>query len=126
MLDMDQYKASIESVDNALNRLNQTLASYKLLISEPTKTASTNSAGKNSTNESRVESSNSTQTSQRNHNGVLSPGKAATSPQKSPVADPKFQPDLSPAESLVRSLRSTNSYPEVCTGYKQSNQDHLM
>lgn len=30
---MEEYKASIANVDTALNRLNQTLASYKLLAS---------------------------------------------------------------------------------------------
>ncbi|KAF2172105.1 hypothetical protein M409DRAFT_62914 [Zasmidium cellare ATCC 36951] len=34
---MEQYKASIESVDNALNRLNQTLASYRLLSQQNAK-----------------------------------------------------------------------------------------
>ena len=124
MLDMDQYRASIESVDNALNRLNQTLASYKLLLSEPAETATTTPiSGKNNTNGSRAGHSPSPQTKQ----GAPSPSnKVAASPEKSSVAASKAQPDRSPAESLGRTLRSTNSYPEVCTGQQQSHRQPVV
>jgi hypothetical protein len=97
---MDQYKASIDSVDSALARLNQTLQSYSLFASKT----------KNSSN--------------------ANPPKEESRPLKSvpqqsePVPESPERDAIDPSEDVharseirkqILGLRSSIKYPEVCT-----------
>lgn len=106
---MDRYKASIQSVDTALNRLNQTLASYKLLISESSKATPAPVPGK------APLTSSTEVTSQEQR--VVAPNCASpcvttvagrdTTARTGPIQQ------RPPVERLICGLRASKIYPEV-------------
>jgi hypothetical protein len=97
---MDQYKASIDSVDNALARLNQTLQSYSLFAS---KTKSNSDA--------------------KTPNAETQPPVASEPHESNPVSESSGQNYPDPSEDVharseirkqILGLRSSIKYPEVC------------
>lgn len=104
---MEQYKASIESVDNALNRLNQTLASYRLLSQQNAKAKAEEEARKAPTPEPA-----------RQH----VPGAPRDPPVPTTAAAPAQAQDPQAAaryfttiEKIARDLRATQNSQLVCT-----------
>ena len=93
---MDEYQTSIANVDNALNRLNQTLASYKLFA--------------NSSQQSTIaESKSNGKTDAAAHNG------SAIQPLQAGIARPATSLDEGKdILHLLLALRSSQQYPEVC------------
>ncbi|KAI5369704.1 Putative SET domain-containing protein [Septoria linicola] len=93
---MDEYKMSIANVDNALNRLNQTLAAYKLSASSATKPSSSQSEGNGKT-------------------AIAEPSLTGVSVSDSALPTPNGLGSSNLSAELSRlliSLRSTTQYPE--------------
>lgn len=109
---MDRYKASIESVDSALNRLNQTLASYKLLLSESSQSSSANPA--DSSQKAVPTTQHTTETAPRNAKIAGSNGQSSLRADAQ-ATQPSDLPEEGLVDDLLRSLRSSHRYPEVRT-----------
>ncbi|CAK4032590.1 related to MYND domain [Lecanosticta acicola] len=113
---MDRYKASIESVDSALNRLNQTLASYKLLVSDPANSSTPAApAGSNAAVQKPTHiRSDAVQEPRSDHleqsNGIRASSDAVSQASIRPesVSDPEERL----VDDLLRNLRSSQRYPE--------------
>lgn len=131
-LAMEQYKASIESVDTALNRLNQTLASYKLLSSEFGKSRPTRGeAQSEAVSPATTGAVAAPPPPDTSGNGSWpSPAASPTPPNLPIVKDPRASAPVhnqTPIERLVCSLRSSKVYPEVRTYYKTlTRSPHLV
>lgn len=107
---MDEYKRSIESVDNALNRLNQTLASYRLLSQQNAKAKAEEEARKPPPPEP----------AKQNGPGAPRdpqvPATAAPAQAQDPQAAARY---FTTIEKIARDLRATQNSQLVCT-------DHLI
>lgn len=114
---MEQYKASIESVDNALNRLNQTLASYKLLSQQNAKAKAEEAARAPPPEPARQHVQG---LSPRDH---IAP---ATAPAAAGVRDPRAAARyFTSIEKIARDLRSTQNSQLVCTDHFRTTSKPL-
>ena len=98
---MEEYRASIANVDTALNRLNQTLASYKIFAAESQKNKSRDSVQRDTPAEKNLQGLDASKL----------PSQAATLPQN--PRTPSLPPLRKEIVDGILALRSSKSYPEV-------------
>lgn len=112
---MDRYKASIESVDSALNRLNQTLASYKLLLSESSQSSPATPAESNAAPQKAVSTTQHTTGTTPRKLEIDGVNERSSLQAEAQATSPHNLPEEGLIDDLLRSLRSSHRYPEVRT-----------
>lgn len=110
---MERYKASIESVDSALNRLNQTLASYKLLAS--TSPAANGHSPEESPVSREAEPVAPSPNPNGSQNAVPDPASSVAAATTARLPSQRVPPEQGIVERLMLGLRAGYQYPEVCT-----------
>jgi hypothetical protein len=107
---MNEYQASIASVDHALNRLNQTLASYRLFAEESAKSSASSSAASKAVPAVAREKEDEV--------GEIHDAGGSV-PWNSGLSGLKPTSDSTRVLGAILGLRSSKRYPEVCTVYLQ-------
>lgn len=112
---MEQYKASIESVDNALNRLNQTLASYRLLSEQNAKAKREEARRPPPPPEPTRQPVPGTAQPRDHAVPPIAPPSGPQDPKAAAAAARYF----TTIEKIARDLRSTQNSQLVCTDYSR-------